>query len=222
MKKFLSMLILFVICISVTCAATLFFCVKQAVNPNSYVNHLISRTPGGLIAQASANLVEETPILVKPDPVIIVKEIRKLARLETASVDTEQVVPGERNPNQLWGALGETMIFVAYGQVVAGVDLSDFSKNDIEIIDPTTIKATLPQAKIFSVSVTKDSYVASRDKGIFAETDKDMESQVRRQAEIECENDALGKGILEKANANAQDFFMNFLQNFGFKDISFI
>jgi hypothetical protein len=216
MKKFLSRSILFVICI-----ATLFFCVRQAIDPNSYINRFISRTPSSLIAQASTSLVAETPTVVKPDPIIIVREIRKLARLETASADTEQVVPGERNPNQLWGALGEKMIFVAYGSVVAGVDLSNFTKNDIVIVNPTTVEVKLPKAEIFSVTLNKDSHVASRDKGIFASTDKDMETRVRQQAEVDCENDALDQGILDKANANAKDFFMNFLQSFGFKNVSF-
>jgi len=222
MKKILSRLVLAVICV-----ATLFFCVRQAIDPNSYANRLISLKPNNLIAQASSLVLPEPPVVKpKPDPIIIAGEIRRLARLETATVPTDQIITDDRNQDQLWGIRGETITFVAYGQVIAGVDLNKITKNDIVVTDPDTIKIKLPKAEIFSVILTSDSYVASRDKGVLASFDKDMESRVREKAETRCRNAALSQGILDTASTNAEEklksFLLdNFLANYGVESILF-
>jgi len=201
MKKILSKLPLVILC-----ALALLFCIRQSFDPNSAINRLT--TP--------------TQTEVKPDPVILISEIQKLARLETATVNSEQILQATRNPDQLWGALGETMTFVAYGQVIAGIDLVNFAADDISVINSDAIAIRLPTAKIFSVIIdNQKSYVASRTKGILASVDKDMESKIRQQAETSCQENAIKQGIIVKANTNAQDFIRNFLQSFGFTNISF-
>jgi len=111
---------------------------------------------------------------------------------------------------------------VAYGQVIAGIDLVNFAADDISVINSDAIAIRLPTAKIFSVIIdNQKSYVASRTKGILASVDKDMESKIRQQAETSCQENAIKQGIIVKANTNAQDFIRNFLQSFGFTNISF-
>jgi hypothetical protein len=190
--------------IVVTCVVGLFFYASQSIDPDGRIRRII--TP--------------TPTVTKIDPTVIVKEIQKLARLETAVVNSERIVKGERNQEQLWGHFGETMTFVAYGQVVAGIDLSNFTKNGIVVVDTKTIKVKLPKAKIFSVIIdNQKSYVASRDKGFLAYSDKDMESKVRLQAQIDCESNALNQGILDEANANAKNFIEDLLLGLGFETV---
>ena len=202
MRKLLLKLILVV-----TCLVALLFYVSQPIDLSGYIKSLFMPTPA----------------TVKIDSTVIVQEIHKLSRLETAVVNSERIIPGERNRDKLWGVFGETMTFIAYGQVVAGVDLNNFTKNDILVIDSNSIEVKLPKAEIFNVIIdNQKSYVASRYKGPLASSDKDMESKVRQLAEIDCQNNALGQGILDKADANAKDTVSNLLLGFGFKVVSFI
>ncbi|MFQ5419782.1 MAG: DUF4230 domain-containing protein, partial [Anaerolineae bacterium] len=126
------------------------------------------------IVQPIGDLVRElilpvTPVIL-PDAATILQEINDEARLITVSAEYEKIVRAERAQDVLWGLLGEKMIFVAYGKVVAGVDLSQMTEGDIQVLDPTTVQVHLPDAEIFDdlpVLDNEKSYVYDRDKWIF-------------------------------------------------------
>jgi hypothetical protein len=82
-------------------------------------------------------LVIPATAVVLPNPSTIVTQINDLARLETASYELEKIVTAESGQDILWGALGETLIFVAHGKVVAGIDFAQMSPDDIHVVDPT-------------------------------------------------------------------------------------
>lgn len=165
--------------------------------------------------------IEATPVIL-PDPVIIVHEINELARLETASMELEKVIRAERDQDLLWGALGETLIFVAYGEVIAGVDLAKMQPADMQVIDPDTVMVYLPDAEIFVATLNNQrSYVANRDTGILTNSDPTLETQVRQAAEQEILEAALEAGILGRANQNAESYMKTFLTNLGFENVIF-
>jgi len=78
----------------------------------------VSDPIGDLVRQ----LVVETSPVILPNPVVIVEEINSLARLETAEYSFQDILQIERNQELLWGVFGESLLFVAYGDVIAGVD----------------------------------------------------------------------------------------------------
>lgn len=165
--------------------------------------------------------IEATPVIL-PDPVVIVHEINELARLETASMELEKVIRAERDQDLLWGALGETLIFVAYGEVIAGVDLAKIQPADMQVIDPDTVMIYLPDAEIFVATLDNQrSYVADRDTGILTDSDPTLETQVRQAAEQEILEAALEAGILREANQNAEAYMRTFLNNLGFENVVF-
>ncbi len=175
---------------------------------------------GDLVRQL---VIPATPVIL-PDPVLIVNQINDLARLETASVEMEKIITAERNQEMLWGLLGESLIFVAHGKVVAGVDFSQMQPADIQVVDPDTVMVHLPEAEIFDdlpVLDNEKSYVADRDTGLFASADPQLETEVRRVAEQTIREEALATGILERADANAKEFVRNFLQELGFEEVIF-
>ena len=166
-------------------------------------------------------VVPATPVIL-PDPVIVVQEVRDLARLETASYTMEKVIRAERGQDVLWGALGETLIFVAHGEVVAGVDLSKMQREDVQVVDPVTVMVHLPQAEIFHVILDNDrSYVADRDTGILTRSDAQLETRVRQSAQDELEAAAKESDILELADENAQNYMREFLNGLGFENVIF-
>lgn len=168
------------------------------------------------------DLVKPEPTTVIPDPVVIVQQVQRLSRLETASISFEKVIRAERDQKRLWGAFGEKMLFVAYGKVIVGVDLNEFQESDFLLVDSTTVKIHLPQAQIFNVILdNQKSYVASRETGLLASVDSNLETEVRKQAEIEFKSSALSSGIVGTAQKNAEYDIDTLLRQFGFTNIIF-
>lgn len=168
--------------------------------------------------------VEATPIIL-PSSTTIVHEINDLARLETASVEMEKVVTAERNSETLWGVLGESMIFVANGKIVAGIDFAEMEEEDLQVVDPDTVMVHLPEAKIFDDLPALDnekSYVADRDTGLLTRADPELESEVRRIAEARLREEALASGVVEQAEFNAEEYMLGFLNSLGFENVIFM
>ncbi|MEM7113997.1 MAG: DUF4230 domain-containing protein [Chloroflexota bacterium] len=162
---------------------------------------------------------------ILPNPTTIVLEIKDLARLETASFELEKVVTAESNQDVFWGALGESMVFVAHGKVIAGVDMAAMRADDLRVVDPKTVWVHLPEAKIFDDLPVLDndrSYVADRDTGLFTSADPELETAVRREAEDAIIEAAQSGELLGRANENAEAYMRNFLQGLGFEEIVFM
>jgi len=168
--------------------------------------------------------VPATPVIL-PDPATIVRQINDLARLETASYEMEKIVTAESEQDGLLGLLlGESMIFVAYGKVYAGVDFSRMTPADMVVVDPQTVRVHLPEAEIFTdipVLDNERSYVADRDTGLLTNADPALETQVRQAAESAIREAATSSDILGRANTNAQTYMRNLLGGLGFTNIEF-
>lgn len=165
--------------------------------------------------------VQATPVIL-PNPVVVVQEINSLARLETTSYAFQDVLQIERNQDLLFGAFGETLLFVAYGDVIAGVDLSQMQPQDLQVVSPTTVMVHLPDSEIFVTDLDNErSYVANRDVGIFTNADPQLETLIRQEADSRMMEAALENGILERADEEAEAFIRSFLMGLGFEEIIF-
>jgi hypothetical protein len=169
-------------------------------------------------------LVPATPVIL-PDPVTVVRQINDLSRLETASYEMEKVVTADSEQDGFIGMLlGESMVFIAYGKVYAGVDFSKMNTADLVVVDPDTVMVHLPDAEIFADIPVLDndrSYVADRDTGLLTRADPELETQVRQAAERSIREAAQSSDILARANTNAQTYMHNFLAGLGFTEIIF-
>lgn len=187
---------------------------------------LVTANTARQVAQPIGDLMQQlvipaTPVVL-PDPVVVVREVKELARLETASMTLEKVVRAEREQELLWGAFGETLIFVAHGEVIAGIDLAKMEENDIQVVDPETVMVHLPDAEIFTVDLDNEkSYIADRDRGLLARADPQLETLVRQRADQELEAAAQESDILEQANDHAEAYMRGFLQDLGFSNVIF-
>ncbi len=111
---------------------------------------------------------------------------------------------------------------MAYGEVIAGVDLSQMRPEDLQVVSPTAVIVHLPEAEIFFSRLDNErSYVANRDVGIFTNADAQLETLIRQEAEAQMLEAALGEGILERADAEAEAFMRSFLQGLGFEEVIF-
>ncbi len=182
----------------------------------------------GTVAQPIGDFVQQLVIPataeVVPSSTTIVRQINDLARLETASMELEKNVIAERNNDVLWGVMGETLIFEAHGLAVAGVDFSNMTPADIQVVDSTTVMVHLPEAILFrdlALLNNPTSRVLDRDTGLFASVDPQLETLVRQEAEAALREEAMSTELLDRANYNAQEFMLTFMQGLGFETVIF-
>jgi len=175
----------------------------------------------------SQELVKEPTPVIRLDSATIVHEIQTFSRLETVSYSVEKVVTVEKNQQGLADILqlDEKLLFVAHGQVIAGVDLSKMQEEDISISDDNTVILALPPAEVFVTTLDNDlSYVYDHERGIvnrLLEGQSELETLARQAAEAAIEEAALEDGVLELATTNAQNYLRAFLTALDFDQVLF-
>ncbi len=163
-------------------------------------------------------IVNPTPTVI-PDPVAIVREVRSLSRLETAVYTVEKIITAESQQGPLAFLLGDRLILVAHGQVIAGVDLEKLEEDDITVGEDGSVEVVLPQAEIFVTALSNEqSYIFDRDTGVIG-MKVDLETEARRVAEEEIRRAALEDGILDMAQENAETYIRHLILTLGFKEV---
>ena len=176
----------------------------------------------GNLATQVQQIVNPTPTIY-PDPVTVIKQVQNLARLETAQYSIEKVITAETRQGALAGLFGDRLLFVAHGNVIAGVDLSKVQANDIRVAPDGSVVLIMPAAEIFVATLDNDlSYVYDRDTGIFTNADQNLETQARQVAEDEIEAAALEDGVLTLAQSNAAAFMESLLISLGYTNVTII
>jgi len=154
----------------------------------------------------------------------LVTEVRSLSRLETASMHVMHIATITQSYELVPNALaGDELTFLAAGDVIAGVDLSVLSRNDVYRQPDGTIVLRMPPAQILVTRVdNRESRVLHRKTGFFRRADINLESRARQHAEQEIRNEAFRKGILNMASANAEMKLAEFLHTLGFQKVKFV
>jgi hypothetical protein len=186
---------------------------QQAIQPIT----LGSQTLGTQVAA----VLHPTPTVL-PDPITIVNQMRDLSRLETIQFSVEKVITAEITQGALGFLFGDKLIFVAHGDVIAGVDLGKLKPGDISI-DHGVVTIRLPAPEVFSASLNNQkSYVYNRSTGALTHGDTNLETTARRAAEDQIRQAAIEDGILNLAQANAENFLTKLLVQLGYDDVHFI
>jgi hypothetical protein len=137
----------------------------------------------------------------------ILKEIKQLNRLETASFTMEKIVDAgtKENPVQQF-LFGDKLILIAHGEVIAGFDLAGLTEKDIDINTETkTLSITLPKAQILVSRLDNEqTTIYDRTTGLFTKGDKELETKARDQAEKSIRDAACKGQILKIATDNAR------------------
>jgi hypothetical protein len=178
--------------------------------------------PGGTVATSVAAILPPTPTPL-PNGEAVVLSVRSLARLETAQFTIEKVIIKEEGQGALGALFGDRVIFVAHGDVIAGVDLGKLAANDVVALPDGKAFVTLPAPEIFVTNIDNDkSYVVDRDTGLLTKGNVDLETEARREAQAEIEAAALESGIIQQAQKNAEAELRRFLALLGYTDVTFI
>ncbi|MBX3193167.1 MAG: DUF4230 domain-containing protein [Labilithrix sp.] len=120
-----------------------------------------------------------------PTPTVL-KDLRELARLETASLHVEKIVEVKDRQHRLYGLVDaeDSLLFVATGEVILGVDLAKLADGDVRFDEATrTAYVTLPAPEVLSTRIDEPkSYVHARTTDVLAKRNEALESVARRDA----------------------------------------
>ena len=168
-----------------------------------------------------SNLLNPTPTIIV-DPVTYINEVRALARLETIQYTVEKVVTAELGQGTFGFLMGDKLLFIGHGTVIAGIDMSKLNPEDMRF-ENGVLRVKLPPAEIFIAALDNEkSRVYDRDTGAFAKPDINLETQARQIAEQEILKAALEDGILEQAQLNAEAYLLKFFSALGYPNTIFV
>lgn len=168
-----------------------------------------------------ATRINYSALEINTDHAAVVKEMRELNRLETATFTIEKIIDGGTKGNRLQNFLfGDKILLIAHGTIIAGFDFSTLSDNDI-VINEKEVKIKLPPAQILVATLdNSQTRVYDRQRGILALPEKDLESEARAAAEKSVKEAACTAGILKQATENGKRQLTVFLGALGFSQIT--
>jgi hypothetical protein len=153
----------------------------------------------------------------------VIRAIRDLATLESASYHMERVIDLRDRQSHLFGLFEsqDAILLVAAADVVAGIDLQSMRDGDISFDDVRhTAWVTLPQPIILSSRLDNDhTYVHSRRTDQLAVPAPSLETRARQVAEQTLRDAALEAGLLARARNNAAVTLKTLLHSLGFERV---
>jgi len=166
---------------------------------------------------------DTTPTALRSTPSVVVA-VRDLARLESAEYHIERVIDLRDRQSRLFGLIRtqDAILFVAVGQVTAGVDLTELAEGDVTVDrEAGSAVIVLPPARVLSTRLDNErSWVYARSTDVLAQRKEDLETRARQEAERTLEQSAVDGGILERARTNAERTIATFVRSLGYTSVS--
>lgn len=165
----------------------------------------------------------ESGTALRSTPSVVVA-VRDLARLESVEYHVERVIDLRDQQSLLFGLIKtqDAILFVAVGEVTAGVDLSALREGDV-VADRAngTASLTLPAAHVLSTRLDNErSWVYARTTDVLAQRHEDLETRARQEAERTLEQSAIAGGILDRARANAEQTVAALVRSLGYTNVT--
>ena len=153
----------------------------------------------------------------------VVTAVRDLARLEAVEYHVERIIDLRDRQSLLFGLIKtqDAILFVAVGEVTAGVDLSELVDGDV-VADRAkgTVQITLPRARVLFTRLDNEhSFVYARQTDPFTTRHEDLETRARQEAERTLEDSAVAGGILERARTNAEHTVEALVRSLGYSSV---
>lgn len=170
------------------------------------------------------NLLKLQPVEPKVEAFTpVVQRIKNIQELATTVHTIETIVPAsaERKLGDI--PLATTrLLYVARGEIRAGVDLSELTPEDVVVSD-RTIEINLPQAKILDSKIdVNNSRVYDYDRGFLnlgPDVAPQLQTLAQRKTLVKIVNTACNEGILNSANLKAQEAITQLLMNTGYQQV---
>ena len=161
--------------------------------------------------------------VVEAKAVTVVSELRGLGRLETAAIHVEKVVDVADTQKRLFGLVEahDTLLYVASGELVLGVDLTKLRDGDARFDSATkTAYIRLPEPELFSSRLDEvHSHVHARTTELLAERNGSLESIARTRALASFESAAREPRAVGLAREQAEQQLRHLAKAWGARDL---
>ena len=152
---------------------------------------------------------------------IVVQQVRTMSELTTAVFAMQAVVPTRRDRTFGGYTIGQTtLLYIAYGEVRAGVDLSQISPTDVQVTGQT-VSLRLPPPRILDSKIDVNrSQVYDYDRGFLGlgpDVAPELQEAAQRQTLQEIITAACNQGILQMASDRAQVAITQLLSTAGYQ-----
>lgn len=169
-----------------------------------------------------APMATTTHTVVRPTPNIL-RSVQELARLESVTFHMERVIDLQEEQEHAFGLVHaeDSILLVAVGEVIAGVDLGLLRPDDVRV-DPATrrVTLTLPAPQIFLARLdSQHTHVHRRSTDLLARRSEGLESRARQEAERSITRGALDSGIIERAKTSAAHTVGSLVRGLGFDQV---
>lgn len=154
---------------------------------------------------------------------LIIERIQNLQELATTIQTMETIVPtsAERKLGDISIATTR-LLYIARGEVKAGVDLSELKTTDIRVSNHL-LEINLPPAKILDSKIdVNHSQVYDYDRGFLnlgPDVAPHLQTLAQQKTLTKIENSACSEGILITANLRAKETITQLLTNTGYQQI---
>jgi Protein of unknown function (DUF4230) len=139
---------------------------------------------------------------------VVVKQVQDASELTTAIFTMEAVVPTQQDANIAGFVVGSTkLLYLAYGQVRAGVDLSQIQATDIQAQgDQLIVRLPAPKLLDSKIDVSRSNvYDYNRGfLGLGPDAAPTLQTLAQQKALERITTAACNEGILQKANDRAK------------------
>lgn len=160
------------------------------------------------------------------NPYLIVKQVQTLSELTTTQFIMDAIVPTSSSRKLGNLVIGETnLLYIARGEVKAGLDLSKISETDV-LIDGNTLKIILPAPEILDEKIdVNQSQVYDYDRGFLnlgPDVAPELQTQAQRQTLAKIIENACQQKILDQANQKAIILISQLMQTAGYEKVEVI
>jgi Protein of unknown function (DUF4230) len=155
---------------------------------------------------------------------VVVERVRTASELTTAVFAMEAVVPASRDRTLGGYVIGKTtLLYIAYGEVRAGVNLADIEPEDVQVTNDT-IYLMLPSPQILDSKIDVNrSSVYDYDRGFLGlgpDAAPELQSLAQQETLKEIVATACSKGILQDASDRAKLVVGQLLNTTGYTNFS--
>jgi hypothetical protein len=154
---------------------------------------------------------------------VVIQQVRQASELTTAVFTMEAVVPTQQDAAIAGVVIGTTkLLYIARGEVRAGVDLSTLTPENVQVSDDT-VRLKLPAPKILDkkIDVTRSTvYDYNRGPlGLGPDVAPNLQKLAQDEALKKIQQTACADGILEKANDRAKLAVTSLIRISGIKQV---
>lgn len=170
------------------------------------------------------------PVVTEPQAdvrTVVVQQLRGASELTTAIFTMEAIVPAQSDRTLAGYVLGSTnLIYIAHGEVRAGVDLAQITVADVDLAGESAIRITLPPPQILDSKLDLDQSTVYRyDRGwlnLGPDNAPQLQTLAQQEALAKITAAACTTGLLEEANHRAEITVGQLLSTAGFESVEVI